>query len=178
MENLLGLIASTISFVMWLPQARATWKHRNSPKELAGISLGTQFLVVVNATVWGIYAFITGAYWSGAPGAVNLPLALLTIVLIFRAKKMSKEAEALAGLTTCGCGETQEHLFFALSPFGQGEIRQCTGDRTGGFPIPVGTTFDQEARTLSFPVINTSQEVNTSQEAPSPVVRATAPATV
>lgn len=58
MENLLGLTASTISFIVWLPQARATWQRRNSPTELAGISLGTQLLVLANAATWGIYAAV------------------------------------------------------------------------------------------------------------------------
>lgn len=145
-ENLLGLIASTISFVMWLPQARSTWRHRNSPTELAGISMGTQLLVLVNATVWGIYAVITGAYWSGAPGLVNLPLALLNIYLITRARQLSADVEP-----SCRCDMEGEHMLFITARPAYGDIVPCTGQETSGIPVPVGTRFDRALRTLVFP---------------------------
>lgn len=90
--NLLGFTASIISFIMWLPQAKITWNNRHSPALLTSISEGTQFLVMVNATIWAVYAIATESYWTGAPGLVNLPLALLTLMLIRRAKRQLKKA--------------------------------------------------------------------------------------
>lgn len=144
-ENIVGFTAAVISFIIWLPQARSTWRYRNDPAALAVASLGTQLLVLLNATVWWVYAIGTEAYWSGAPGAVNLPLALLSIALILRARR----AEA-AGVA-CGCGEVGEHQFFVSAPPGFGVVRQCHGSRAGGFPVPVGTRYDRASRTLIFP---------------------------
>lgn len=143
MENLLGFVAASISFVMWLPQARATWRHRHNPVELAAISLGTQFLVLVNATVWAIYAVLTEAYWSGAPGLVNLPLALLNIYLVLSARRHAR--------TVCGCGEVGDHQFFVSAPAGFGIVRECHGSSVGGFPVPRGTRYDRHLRALTFP---------------------------
>lgn len=93
MENFLGMFGATISFVLWLPQALLVWRQRENPAALAGVSLGTQVLIVVNATVWGLYAYVTGAFWSGAPGIVNLPLALLTGFFVLRAKKQMERVD-------------------------------------------------------------------------------------
>lgn len=85
--NILGFLASVISFALWIPQAKITWENRNIPEKLAGISKGTQMLVIANATIWALYSILTEAYWTGAPGIVNLPLAVATLVLIRRAER-------------------------------------------------------------------------------------------
>ena len=83
--DIIGFTASVISFLLWLPQARQTWKNRSNAQALAGISLTTQALVVMNATLWGAYAVSTNAFWVGAPGIINAPLAVGTIVIAVRA---------------------------------------------------------------------------------------------
>lgn len=146
--NILGMIASIISFVMWLPQAISTWKHRNNPTELAGISKGTQYFVLVNATIWGVYGVLSNAYWTGAPGLVNFPLALMTLYLIYRGSKLTNTDSA----QPCGCGwEGSAHVFLVTSPPGYGTIRECFGNLRHGFPIPAGSTFNRTTGTLVLP---------------------------
>lgn len=87
--NIVGFLASSFSFILWLPQARLTWLNRKNPEKLSGISLGTQYAVVCNALLWGVYAFLAEAWWAGALGIVNLPLALGTIYLVKKASTKS-----------------------------------------------------------------------------------------
>jgi len=84
--NLLGLIMSGVSIVLWLPQARATWAARNRPDALAAVSLGTQVLLLVNAVGWAVYGISTDAWWVAAPSLVNGPLAIVTIVFIMQVR--------------------------------------------------------------------------------------------
>lgn len=88
--HLIGFIAALISFTMFVPQAISTWKARNNPTALLGISLGTQFMIVANAILWACYGVLTEAFWTAAPGIVNLPLALYTIISIYTARKHLK----------------------------------------------------------------------------------------
>lgn len=81
MENLVGAVASAVSFVLWWPQARKTFLLRKDPEALAGLSRGTFFLLLVNAVAWAVYGAMTGAFWVAAPGLVNGPLALWVLVL-------------------------------------------------------------------------------------------------
>ena len=89
--SLIGLSAAVVSFVLWLPQALLVWKNRRNPLALSGVSMATQYLVMTNAVLWGVYALATGAYWAGAPGLVNLPLAVMTVSVTRRAIRLSKE---------------------------------------------------------------------------------------
>lgn len=85
--DLIGLVGSVISTVLWWPQARTTWAARHDASALIGLSLGTLSLLVLNALVWGIYAIWTGAWFSGVPGLINLPLALWMFVIVLRARR-------------------------------------------------------------------------------------------
>lgn len=89
---LIGLAAAVVSFVLWLPQALLVWKNRRNPLALSGVSMTTQYLVMMNATLWGVYALMTGAYWSGAPGLVNFPLAVMTVSITRRAIRSSEDS--------------------------------------------------------------------------------------
>lgn len=93
-----GIIASATAFILWLPQARAVWRHRGDPHALAAVSLATQVILLGNAAIWGFYAFQTQAFWVGAPGVVNAPLALVTIGLILRSRRISQKQDA-SGVT-------------------------------------------------------------------------------
>lgn len=81
-----GFLASAVSFVLWWPQAARVWRHRHDRGQLGGVSISTQVLLLVNASLWGVYAVFTGSFWVGAPGLVNAPLALLTIALLRRSR--------------------------------------------------------------------------------------------
>ena len=80
-----GFLASSLSFLLWLPQAALVWRARADPDQLAAISISTQVLLVANCALWGAYAVLVGAFWVGAPGLVNAPLAPMTIAVIHRA---------------------------------------------------------------------------------------------
>ena len=87
MEHFVGFIASTISFVMFMPQAMRTWSMRGDSHALLGVSIAQQWLIVANASLWFVYGWMTEAFWVAAPGFVNLPLAVFSIVLIFKARR-------------------------------------------------------------------------------------------
>ena len=82
----IGFVASVISLVLWWPQAARVWRHRHDGGQLGGVSISTQVLLLGNAALWGAYAVVTGSFWVGAPGLVNVPLALLTIALVRRSR--------------------------------------------------------------------------------------------
>lgn len=71
---------------MFIPAARKVWMNRKDPHALKGVSIGMNILIVVNATLWFLYGYLTGAFWVAAPGFVNLPLAVITIFLVFRSR--------------------------------------------------------------------------------------------
>src|SRR6478735_2164957 len=85
--QLLGFIASLMSFVLWWPQAALVWRCRRQGEQLTGVSTSSQLLLLMNACLWGAYAVVTGSLWVGAPGLINGPLAIVTIVLLRRARQ-------------------------------------------------------------------------------------------
>ena len=93
LTNVVGAAASLISFALWVPQARLTWMNRHDPAALAGVSAMTSWLILVNGVLWLVYAGLTGAFWSGAPGLVNIPLAVSTLVLLRRGRVESTPFE-------------------------------------------------------------------------------------
>lgn len=78
---ILGLFANATSFILWLPQARTTWKNRSNTEALQGISLGTQVIAGVNTSTWCIYGLLIHDMWLPLGTLIVLPLALWTIVL-------------------------------------------------------------------------------------------------
>lgn len=82
-----GMVGSTISAVMLLPQALHVWRLRNSPERLRGVSVPTQALVVSNALTWFIYGFAAQEFWPAVPGLLNFPVACLTIALVLRGRR-------------------------------------------------------------------------------------------
>jgi len=85
--ELLGFTASVMSFVLWWPQAALVWRCRKRGEQLRGVSTSSQLLLLTNACLWGAYAVGTGSLWVGAPGLVNGPLAIITIVLLRQARQ-------------------------------------------------------------------------------------------
>lgn len=92
----IGFLASAVSLVLWWPQAARVWRHRHDDGRLGGVSITSQVLLVVNAALWGGYAVVTGSFWVGAPGLVNAPLAVATIVLLRRSRRVSATPGAAA----------------------------------------------------------------------------------
>lgn len=85
--NLLGGLANMTSLFLWFPQASMTWKYRNDPKALKGISIGTQILVMINTSSWCIYGILIQNLWLSVGTVVILPLAVFTIILFIKSNK-------------------------------------------------------------------------------------------
>jgi uncharacterized protein with PQ loop repeat len=85
--EVVGFTASLMSLVLWWPQAVLVWRCRSHGEQLRGVSTPSQFLLLMNACLWGAYAVGTGSIWVGAPGLVNGPLAIATIVLLRHARR-------------------------------------------------------------------------------------------
>jgi len=82
-----GLAGSIVSLVLWWPQALLVWRCRREPDRLRAVSVPSQVLLLVNALLWAVYAVATQSLWVGAPGLVNAPLAVVTIVVLRRASR-------------------------------------------------------------------------------------------
>lgn len=92
--EIVGFIASVVSFVLWWPQAALVWRCRGGGEQLSAVSMSSQSLLLINAALWGAYAIGTGSLWVGAPGVINGPLAILTIVLLRRARQQRPRTPA------------------------------------------------------------------------------------
>ena len=82
-----GLAASIVSLILWIPQAQKTWRHRNNPEEMAGISVVTQYILILSQVMWLIYGLLINSFWVWSSMIVNVPAAVLTLYLIHRAKR-------------------------------------------------------------------------------------------
>lgn len=130
--NILGAVAAVISFIVWVPQAILVWKNRNSPIKLASISLTTQWLMLTNAIIWGIYAYFANAFWVGAPGLINAPLGVMTLYLVYRVRRGIKQGV----LYKCGSTATTKHYTFVVDPDFSGRVIECNGTQeVKGIPL-------------------------------------------
>jgi uncharacterized protein with PQ loop repeat len=82
-----GFCAAIMAFVMLLPQAIKIVRLRNDPDGMKGVSLATEWLIVVNSALWIGYAIGMHAWFSGVPSAVNGPVAILVLAVVFRARR-------------------------------------------------------------------------------------------
>ena len=94
----IGAIGTAVSTVMFIPQMLRVWRHRSSPDALLGVSLTAQAFVLANACVWFIYGGVTGQFWPAAPGLVSLQVAMVTVVMVLRARRQA------------GCSSSEESL--------------------------------------------------------------------
>lgn len=121
--HLIGAVGATISFLLFIPQAQPVWTNRAQPERLKGISIVGQILIIANAAVWGLYATTAGAFWTGAPGIVNAPLAVAVIVLVLRSRRRP------TAKTDCPlCIDGRSHHVFITAPPGYGSLMPCTPD--------------------------------------------------
>lgn len=143
--DIAGFLASVVAFAVWLPQARTVWRSRHDPHALAGVSVGTQILVLSNAVLWGVYATQESAFWVAAPGVINAPLALLCISLIVRARRPQAQVPSHIEPVCQHCREKREHREFITAPPGWGSVLDCTGTPR---PHAVVIFTDEDARAL------------------------------
>lgn len=88
--GIVGFLATTTSFIRFLPQAIQTWKQRNDAHALSGLSLPTQWLTLVNSLLWIVYGFLLGEIWVAMPSLLNAPMALFVIMLIISSRRKIK----------------------------------------------------------------------------------------
>jgi len=83
----LAWVGALLSCLLSVPQlVRALHSDR-----LDGVSSTTYWLVLVNATVWGVWALLAGQYAAGVPGLVNGPAAVLIIARLRRAHRATDQ---------------------------------------------------------------------------------------
>ncbi|GEN80994.1 hypothetical protein [Actinotalea fermentans] len=82
--EVVGMLASLSSFVIWVPQGRRVWQARHEPAQLTGIAVSTQAISLVGNVLWSLYAIGIGSFWLGAPGIVNIPILTMTVVVLRR----------------------------------------------------------------------------------------------
>jgi uncharacterized protein with PQ loop repeat len=92
--EVIGMMASLTSFLIWLPQGARVWRHRRDPAQLHGIVLSTQVLSLTGNVLWGVYAVLIGSFWLGAPSLVNAPIAVATLVIVGRAGRAERAERA------------------------------------------------------------------------------------
>lgn len=90
--SFVGFCVSITSVVMSLPQFLKTWRLRDSPVSLLGVSATGQWVHLLNAVGWFYYAWLIGDIWVGLPGIVAIPCCTLTLVLLRRAKKFKADS--------------------------------------------------------------------------------------
>lgn len=98
-----GFLASITGLLLWLPQGQRVWRDRHEPERLAGISVPTQVLSLAGNVLWLVHAVGIGSFWLGAPSVVNVPIAIMTIVVVRRAaarRDAAHPAGAAAALPT------------------------------------------------------------------------------
>lgn len=105
--EVVGMLASLSSFVIWVPQGRRVWRARHEPAHLAGIAVSTQALSLAGNALWSLYAIGIGSFWLGAPGIVNIPILTMTVVVLRRHARARTAASPAADAAGCtGAGPT------------------------------------------------------------------------
>jgi len=97
--NATGFIATLFSIVMWVPQARITWRNRHDAVRLAGVSETTQWFSMIGYLLWGVFGIMIGSFWVAAPSVVSFPLSLATIIVVRRARRMSAVTSSVSIIT-------------------------------------------------------------------------------
>lgn len=87
-SDIIGAIATIISFILFIPSGITVWKNRSNPRALQGVSIATNAMIFINSMLWGAYSILTNQIFVGLSGLVSGPLALATIILVLRSRKM------------------------------------------------------------------------------------------
>jgi uncharacterized protein with PQ loop repeat len=103
--GVVGFLASSMSLVLWWPQAATVWKYRNDPARLDGVSRLAQYLLAINGAAWLVYADLTHSPWLAVSVSTNIPLAILTLMILSRAARSawtSVDADVSASVAHSG----------------------------------------------------------------------------
>lgn len=150
MSDLVGMAAAITAFVLWLPQAKLALRQRKDDKALSGLSMGTLWLVLLNAVLWMVYAVVTDALWVGAPGLINGSLVIWMIFLVSAARRRIRKAAPGSACGRAGHPNVQHDLVVTAPP-GYGYVHSpCNGVAVAGFVVPEGegTQASREMREM------------------------------
>lgn len=100
---MVGALGFLTSSTFLIPQIMKVWENRNRPEYFAGLSAISYVITMMNAILWGTYAVMTKAYWSGAPGAINLPLCLVILWFIWKNRNETSGLTEPSLLTSGEC---------------------------------------------------------------------------
>lgn len=92
--ELLAWCGAALSCLLCLPQAMRTLRLA---ERLDGISPGTYWIVLANATVWVIWSMLTGELAVGAPALINGPAAVLILHRLAVARPRNRTASGYGG---------------------------------------------------------------------------------
>lgn len=144
--NALGLVGTGFSICMWAPQARITWQSRNDPARLAGVSETTQWLLLIGYLIWGVYGVLSGSIWITMPSIVASPLALATIIVVRRGRRLP--------------------MTVSVPIISANESHSDVDTTTGVIPvIPVADTVHEIDMTSPIPIVSTEVDVEVQDEA-------------
>lgn len=152
--NALGFTATGFSLLMWIPQARTTWLNRNDALKLAGVSEATQWLLMIGYLLWGLFGILSNSLWVAAPSAISIPLAVATIVIVRRGRRLAPATRAVS-------------IIAMDEPLSAGVMAD---------PLTVVATTTQ-----SIPIISTESSVAVGEPTPTgsiPIISSEAPALV
>lgn len=85
--DLIGMLAATFAFVLFLPQAVRAWRLRNDGEAMSGLSLIGFIMLLANSIAWLLYGIGLSAPWIIVPNSLNIPVSLFMIGLIIRSRK-------------------------------------------------------------------------------------------
>jgi len=88
-----GLVISVIDAAIFVPQTIQAWKNRNNPNALSGISTLTIWLAIIAYCAWLIWDSQAGLWEAHAYAWIGLPAAILTIIIIYRSKRLKQSAK-------------------------------------------------------------------------------------
>ena len=139
--NLVGAVGTLVSVVMFWPQALRIRNLRHDRLALSGVSAWGQVGVLVNASTWLVYAAASRAWWSGAPGLVNIPVAAYCLWVL----RCSREAHDGPDLPSRRCQictadptAASSHGWYVANAPGYGSVVfPCNGGMTIGFPVMI-----------------------------------------
>jgi uncharacterized protein with PQ loop repeat len=92
--ELLAWCGAALSCLLCLPQALRTLRDA---ERLDGISPGTYWIVLANATVWVTWSLVTGELAVGAPALINGPAAVLILHRLAVARPRNRTASGYRG---------------------------------------------------------------------------------
>lgn len=89
--TLATFLAPITATLMLTPQIYSTWKIRNNPTKLKGISVPTQLFILVNSILWLLMGIELGQPGISAPSYFSIPIIIFTLAIVYKNKNKDEE---------------------------------------------------------------------------------------